>query len=168
MKLTYLYDDQEIIVHAERNQDDVTIEIGDRAYVVSVDAVRDMTVQFHTQEQAYFAHYATMSDTARLVALNGNVYQLTKKDRRQAARQLDHAHIPQDVTAPMPGQIIEVQVSVGDEVIEGQPLVIMEAMKMEYTLRAPQDGTITAIHYEKGQQVDLGATLVDIEDKADN
>jgi acetyl-CoA/propionyl-CoA carboxylase biotin carboxyl carrier protein len=59
------------------------------------------------------------------------------------------------VTSPMPGTVTVVQVSVGDEVTAGTPLLVVEAMKMEHVLTAPVDGTVTALPVTAGQQVRL-------------
>jgi len=64
------------------------------------------------------------------------------------------------LTAPMNGTMISVLVKVGDHVEKDQPLVIMEAMKMEHTIRAPQDGYIEAIYFNEGEMVDGGAELL--------
>ena len=68
------------------------------------------------------------------------------------------------MTAPMPGKILEILCDVGDEVEEGQTLIVMEAMKMEHRIAANSSGSITAIHHEIGEQVEAGATLIDIEE----
>jgi propionyl-CoA carboxylase alpha chain len=62
--------------------------------------------------------------------------------------------------APMPGTVVRVEVAEGDEVAEGQTLVILEAMKMEHTLRAPHAGTVTEVRCAPGNQVDADAVLV--------
>jgi acetyl-CoA/propionyl-CoA carboxylase, biotin carboxylase, biotin carboxyl carrier protein len=67
------------------------------------------------------------------------------------------------VRSPMPGVVVAVAVAVGDAVADGQPVVSVEAMKMEHTLRAPFAGTVTEVHVEPGRRVDLGAPLVVIE-----
>ena len=64
------------------------------------------------------------------------------------------------VTAPMPGNILKVSVSVGDRVAEGQALVILEAMKMENEIMAPCAGTVTQVLISKGATVDTGAAMV--------
>jgi biotin carboxyl carrier protein len=66
--------------------------------------------------------------------------------------------------APMPGKIIKVLVKNGDAVKAGQPIVVMEAMKMEHTLSAPHDGTVGALAVEPGQQVEGGAVIAVIEE----
>ena len=64
------------------------------------------------------------------------------------------------VTAPMPGNILKVNVNVGDKVKEGQCLVVLEAMKMENEIMAPKNGTVTQVVVSKGSTVDTGAPLV--------
>jgi propionyl-CoA carboxylase alpha chain len=65
--------------------------------------------------------------------------------------------------APMPGSILRVIVGVGDLVVAGQPLLAMEAMKMEHQVVSPVAGTVVEIFVEAGQQVDSGQPLVRIE-----
>ncbi|WP_461534835.1 acetyl/propionyl/methylcrotonyl-CoA carboxylase subunit alpha [Spongorhabdus nitratireducens] len=65
--------------------------------------------------------------------------------------------------APMPGTIVEVLAKAGTEVTQDTPLVIMEAMKMEHTIRAPANGVVTAIHFNAGEQVEQNAVLIDFE-----
>ncbi|MGA1599900.1 MAG: biotin/lipoyl-containing protein, partial [bacterium] len=64
------------------------------------------------------------------------------------------------LTAPMPGSITRVWVGVGDAVKRGEPLVTMEAMKMEHTLVAPEDSVVESIHYTEGMLVPAEAQLV--------
>jgi biotin carboxyl carrier protein len=65
--------------------------------------------------------------------------------------------------APMPGSILRVIVSAGDAVVAGQPLLAMEAMKMEHQVVSPVAGTVAEVFVEAGQQVDSGQPLVRIE-----
>jgi 3-methylcrotonyl-CoA carboxylase alpha subunit len=67
------------------------------------------------------------------------------------------------VRAPLPGKIIDLRVKAGDRVSKGQPLLVLEAMKMEHTLAAPADGTVKTVRYAVGEQVVEGAELVEFE-----
>ena len=67
------------------------------------------------------------------------------------------------ITAPMPGKLIQVFTEVGAAVAKGDPLVVLEAMKMEHTLTAFTDGIIEDIFFEVGDQVDEGTVLVRLE-----
>jgi 3-methylcrotonyl-CoA carboxylase alpha subunit len=64
------------------------------------------------------------------------------------------------LTAPMPGKVVAVLAAQGQDVKKGEPLVIMEAMKMEHTIAAPHDGTVDEILYAVGDQVADGAPLL--------
>ena len=70
---------------------------------------------------------------------------------------------PQRLNAPMPGKVIRVLVQVGDRVGPRQPVVVVEAMKMENELRASRDGTVSEIHAREGMSVDAGALLIVIQ-----
>jgi propionyl-CoA carboxylase alpha chain len=65
--------------------------------------------------------------------------------------------------APLPGAVTKVLVAVGDAVVEGDGLLVLEAMKMEHTLRADGAGTVSEVRCEPGQQVDVGDLLVALE-----
>lgn len=67
------------------------------------------------------------------------------------------------VSAPMPGKIVKTLCKVGDKVHKGQVLVAMEAMKMEYSLKADRDGVVKTVSCTPDQQVELGAILVSLE-----
>ncbi|MFT5065905.1 MAG: 3-methylcrotonyl-CoA carboxylase alpha subunit [Reinekea sp.] len=70
------------------------------------------------------------------------------------------------VTAPMPGLIQDVAIAKGDQVTQGQRLVVLEAMKMEHILRAPRDGTVQGVSATIGGQVSAGDILVALEPEA--
>ncbi|CAK0760683.1 Biotin carboxylase / Biotin carboxyl carrier protein [uncultured Gammaproteobacteria bacterium] len=67
------------------------------------------------------------------------------------------------LTAPMPGRVVAVLVEAGAKVSKGQPLVVLEAMKMEHTLKAPSDGTVLSIRHAVGEQIEDGAELIEFE-----
>jgi 3-methylcrotonyl-CoA carboxylase alpha subunit len=64
------------------------------------------------------------------------------------------------LTAPMPGKVIAFLAAAGDTVTQGQPLAVMEAMKMEHTISAPRDGTVAELLYAVGDQVNEGSELL--------
>jgi 3-methylcrotonyl-CoA carboxylase alpha subunit len=73
------------------------------------------------------------------------------------------AHDVGRLTAPMPGKVVSFAVKAGDVVTKGQPLAVMEAMKMEHTIAAPADGTVAELLYAPGDQVAEGAELLKIQ-----
>jgi biotin carboxyl carrier protein len=85
------------------------------------------------------------------VAVNGR--------RRWGRKDVGGAAGPMRLAAPMPGKIIRVLVKPGDVVNARQPLIVIEAMKMENELRAAGPGKVTEVHAVEGQSVDAGALL---------
>lgn len=67
------------------------------------------------------------------------------------------------IKAPMPGSIVDVLVSVGETVSEGDTLLILEAMKMDNEIMATRDGKITEVNVSKGQTVNAGDSLISLE-----
>ena len=68
--------------------------------------------------------------------------------------------------APMPGSVLRVGAAVGDAVTAGQPLIWLEAMKMEHTITAPADGVLVELNVEPGRQVEVGAILARVDSPA--
>lgn len=66
------------------------------------------------------------------------------------------------VRSPMPGKIVSVSATVGASVAKGQPVLVLESMKMENTIASPIDGTVSAVHVAAGDAVQHGQTLVEI------
>lgn len=64
------------------------------------------------------------------------------------------------ITAPMPGTIVDIMVKVGDSVEKGQLVAVLEAMKMETEILAPDAGTVTEVHIAKSATVNLGDAIV--------
>jgi pyruvate carboxylase subunit A/propionyl-CoA carboxylase alpha chain len=75
----------------------------------------------------------------------------------------DSAVAQGSLLAPMPGSVLRIGAAVGDAVTAGQPLVWLEAMKMEHTVTAPADGVLVELDVEPGQQVDVGAVLARVD-----
>ena len=69
----------------------------------------------------------------------------------------------ESINAPMPGNILSVNVAAGDTVKKGQVLMVLEAMKMENEIMAPRDGKVTAVAVAKGAAVESGALLCTIQ-----
>ena len=110
------------------------------------------------------------------ITVNGNVYEVTVEEGFTGAASTPKAAAPAPkaapapaapagaagavaVTAPMPGKILGVKASAGQAVKRGQVLLILEAMKMENEIVAPQDGTVATINVAVGDSVEPGATL---------
>lgn len=85
-----------------------------------------------------------------------------QKQQSQTPSPAATASAANTMPAPMPGTILKVLVNVGDTVSENQPLMILEAMKMENEIVAGMAGTVSAIHVSSGQTVNAGDNLITI------
>lgn len=93
------------------------------------------------------------------VSVNGTIYNITV-ERKPQPPLIPGGGRPYTLTAPMPGEIAEVFVLPGDEVKEGDRLLVLEAMKMENDLLSPVNGVVSEVRVEKGMQVEAGQVLV--------
>jgi len=101
-----------------------------------------------------------------LASLTGRTVPVVVNGRRtgRAAADTDTgAHGEQRVTAPMPGRIVRVLVAAGDAVEARQPIVVVEAMKMENELRSPKSGRVKEVVVAAGASVEAGRVLVVID-----
>ncbi|MFQ6007335.1 MAG: acetyl-CoA carboxylase biotin carboxyl carrier protein subunit [Candidatus Zixiibacteriota bacterium] len=86
-----------------------------------------------------------------------------KTDALFARGAIDHGGEKDKVFAPMPGKIVKIMVNIGDTVVEKQPLVIVEAMKMENQVNSRAKGKVKAIHFSAGDQVDTESPIIELE-----
>jgi biotin carboxyl carrier protein len=98
------------------------------------------------------------------VWLDGDVAVASVDGRRSKRRHADRrAEGAQEILAPMPGRVVRLLVGVGDAVEARQPVVVIEAMKMENELRAPKAGRVTQVAVSQGAPVEAGRVLIVIE-----
>lgn len=116
----------------------------------------------------------SVSETNAQVTVNGASYEveMIKEEKTQdpiyqrpsipALEAAPHAEADKSLKSPLPGMILAIKVKIGDTVREGQPVAVLEAMKMENEILSEHDGIVTGIHVEKGETVLEGATIVTI------
>jgi 3-methylcrotonyl-CoA carboxylase alpha subunit/acetyl-CoA/propionyl-CoA carboxylase biotin carboxyl carrier protein len=125
--------------------------------------VREVSAENHVLELDIDGHRARAVVNVQPhiveVSFQGQRFVLTGPDRLA-----DHETVSDGtITAPMPGTVLEIRVAEGEQVEEGQVLGMMEAMKMELSLKAPFAGTVTSVAGMAGEQVPLGAALFVVE-----
>lgn len=101
------------------------------------------------------------------VKINGSFYNIQIADQfDQLVERLGLSAVSsskiRDVKAPMPGLVLDINVAAGQEVIKGDKLVILEAMKMENVIKSEGEGVVKEIHVEKGATVDKGQMLIEM------
>lgn len=104
-------------------------------------------------------------DEGKTVVIDGFTYDLVDEDvlAQSVSGRKSAAKKPLEVTPPMPAVVVKINVGPGEAVTEGQPVVVVSAMKMETTLYAPFDGVVTSVNTAEGDKVMPGDILVDIQ-----
>ena len=138
-RVTCTLDGREVVCHLSGSQlDDVGVTLDDNQFWAQIDG-----------------------DTVWLGAqrLRAEVVDLRTLTLRRAKEATQQTNGPLPVPSPMPGRVAAVLVQAGQQVREGEPLMVIEAMKMENELRAPKAGVVTELSAHLGATVEMGAIL---------
>lgn len=111
-------------------------------------------------DQQHRIAYGVATGHERMVHVDGQHYAMSVVDARAKTRK--RASSGGDLTAQMPGQVTDVRVSDGESVSASQVLLVMEAMKMEIRVLAPNAGVIKRVLVQKGQVVERGQLLIEV------
>ena len=137
----------------------------DQAY--SLEVLNDGRYLLRVGLKTYTVDDITIENRVVHLSLNGQRYSVGIKDEQ--ALLLESLGFTQQLAtaqnalkAPMPGKILDVLHQKGDKIKKGDPLVILEAMKMENELTSPSDGEIDLVHVQPGDSVEKNATLIEI------
>jgi biotin carboxyl carrier protein len=142
------------------------VRLGDRVH--RVDAFRHDygTLSLIVDTASYTATFDERGDQVR-VRVRNSVFplEILSEQRLRMRRAAGTLTVEgrQLVTAPLPGRVLKVLVARGDAVKQGQPLLVLEALRMENELRSPRDGTVAEVEVEAGQDVASGAKLLAVE-----
>ena len=150
-------------VNVHRADGHFVVSVDDRAWTVDAARVDGHTLSLlvgSSSQEITMAADATPGQLA--VAIKGVPLSVTVNGRRRWGRKDDGGAGggPQQLIAPMPGKIVRVLAKVGVHVQPRQPLVVVEAMKMENELRATRSGVVSELLVQEGQSVDAGALLL--------
>ena len=138
------------------------VAVDGRELDVAAVSVRDGVVGFALDGVQRRAHVA-VSGVERHVVVDGRVLVLRLADEDRDDPTDDPADAGPHLRAQLPGRVVKLLVAEGDVVTAGQPLIILEAMKMETEVAAPRGGRVARIHVEAGRILALGDPLLDLD-----
>ncbi len=165
MKLVCRIGEENLDVTVERHGAGYRVVIGDRSYEVDLANAnhRLRSIVLGENRQYLVSHHR--EGVRHEISFADNTVHLDMFDPLSMKRRRleDEADGESHVRAIMPGRVVKVLVSEGDEVSKGQGLLILEAMKMENELGSPRDGTVASIAVEEGQPGESGDELVALE-----
>ncbi len=162
MKKTYQHQNQAYTVDVQPGQHGkIHLVMDHTAHQVEVLRTQGSRLIFATEKNTVEAWVVT-SGRDIWVAVGGKTYRLqkTSPNRRGAA---ESAAAQNALYAPMPAQVREIQVQAGQEVVQGQTLLILEAMKMEIRIQSPQPAVVVKVLVSSEQIVEKDQLLVELE-----
>ena len=160
MEYLFKRDGESHTVRVVERGDGFEVQVGERRYGVRVEALDATTLALWVDGAFHRVRHAAQG-AERWLTVDGDPFHATRMARRRRAQQGGDAS--GTLAATMPGQIVAVRVQEGEQVERGQVLVLMEAMKMELRVVAPQGGRVGRVLVAEGDAVERGQTLVTLE-----
>ena len=140
--------------------------------ISQLDFVKESDTTFHIlkNNQSFRAEIieANFAKKTFFLKINGTPYHIKLEDEfDQLVNQLGLSAVStqkvSDVKAPMPGMVLEVAAEIGQEIKKGDPLLILEAMKMENVIKSVGEGVVKAIHIKQGEALEKGQLMIEME-----
>jgi biotin carboxyl carrier protein len=167
MKLVYLLNNQSYSLTADRAGDGFEIDLNGELRRIQVIAVAPPRITFLYQEKIVTAR-VVRDGKRRWIHIDGTTFVVEREDattRRTHTQGMREGRGSGLVIAPMPGQVRAVLVSEGNLVSEGQPVLLLEAMKMEIRVNAPHAGRVASLTVKQGDRVEREQVLVEISEE---
>ncbi|MAZ90003.1 MAG: hypothetical protein CL693_20390 [Cellvibrionaceae bacterium] len=159
MQPKYIIDDTEYLVTPIRRTDSIVLDINGHT--------QDVRLKWHDEHYGEITiagkpsqFYAAQDEDRLYIHIDGKVWEVNIADEFGATQ--DDGNSSGNVTAPMPGVVIEVAVNQGDSVNQGDTVMLIESMKLQTEIKASVTGTVTSIGSEAGASFNKGAVLVSI------
>ncbi len=161
MKVSLNIDGEGKEVTVERKGDGYTVTVDGRAYDVSSASISDGVLNFFIGRHSYRA-FVSGNERGTYISLDGRDHLVRDEEAADTSEKRTHHHGDGTVEAPMPGNIVAVTIQEGDMVKAGDPVVILESMKMQNEITSPVSGEVEKVNCKVGDQVAFNDVLVEI------
>jgi biotin carboxyl carrier protein len=160
MNQTFLIDGvEEQVFIVNKNDDQITLKFNDQEYCFKVK--RNVGTATYVEYKGKLIKIDTVDISgAKQVFALGKSMMISKKSLKRSSSEVN---LEGSLISPMPGKIFKVLKSAGEEVIKGETVLILEAMKMEHPIKATNDGVIKKILFNEGELVSGGVQLVELD-----
>lgn len=163
MELNYEYNGHQYAIKVEKKGgkgSEYSIAYDGKNYAASASEIKPGYLNIRLNEQLIKCVISNEKEN-RFVFLNGDIFQI--KRIQPTARKLEKKEEKEGLASPISGKIVSVKVEEGSIVKKGDVLMVIEAMKMEYPIKAPHDGKVKKINFKINDQIEMGATPLYIE-----
>lgn len=157
LELSYEYNNHVYKITAERTKDAYLITFNGRTYPVTASKIKSGYFKIKLDGKMIKAVVAEGNES-KFVFLDGNVFNMKRVlPTQKRIEKEDELH------SPISGKVVNVKVEEGISVKKGDVLMVIEAMKMEYLIKAPYDGIVKKIYLNVDEQIDMGMIPIEIE-----
>ena len=163
MKYFFLVGQKEVSVGLGTATDGrIRASIGDKTYDVSAEFIGQEEIILNVDGRIFniIIHSNSLSHS---VFVNGRLFRIEKRSALKTLGEERARQRKRDVKITMPGRVVQVIRKAGNEVQEGEPVLVLEAMKMQNEIKAPQSGRLTKVNVDAGDYVEAGSILFTIE-----
>jgi len=162
MFINYEYENHVYNVSVERRQDQYFVTYDNTEYKVKTDEIKPGHLKIKLGDRIIKC-IITKGDKDKFVFVEGDVFKVrnieltgAKKTKKKEKRNLN---------SPISGKVVSIKIKDGDKVKKGDVLMIIEAMKMEYLIRAPYNGKVKKINFKEKDQIEIGQNTVEVTKK---
>jgi len=163
MDFSFWLNDKEFrLSFEEKTENNILVSLDKRKYRVSVEFLSSDEILLNIDGKIY--NIIINSNSLYFsVCVNGKFFRIERKSAlRILERKVDKPK-KQDIRTSMPGRVVKFFVEEGSKVKEGQPILVLEAMKMQNEIKSPQSGIVTKINPKAGDSVETGSLLFSVE-----
>ncbi len=162
MNVSFWLDGREFSLNLTQTKtNDIRVSLGNKTYGVSVEFIGKEEILLNIDGKIHNV-MVEANTTSYTVYVNGQCFQIEKKSALQILGPKAGKQRMANVQTSMPGRIVKVLMNEGDEVEEGQAVMILEAMKMQNEIKSPRSGRLGKIGPQAGDSVETGALLFTI------
>ena len=136
--------------------------VGDTAHDVLAELIGQEEILLNVDGRIFnvIVHSNSLSHS---VFINGRLFRIEKRSALKILKEEKGRQKKRDVKTTMPGRVVQVLAAPGDGVQEGQPVLLLEAMKMQTEIKAPQAGLLARVCFRAGEYVEAGSVLFTVE-----
>lgn len=151
-------------VTIEKRENNYYVTYDNTEYKISAEEIKPGHLKIDIGNRLLKA-IVTEGEKEKFVFIDGNVFKVKPVELTGRRKKNKKDSDESDLDSPISGKIVNVKVKNGDDVKKGDVLIVIEAMKMEYLIRAPYKGTVKKIYFQENDQVEIGQTTIEIAKK---
>lgn len=155
---------QQVSVELEQSGPRIVARVGNRDYDLEFFSPEEGVYTFLDGDRVYEANVSSVDDTSLRVLIGSRVFATKIIDRKHRRSSVEHTiEGRQNLVAPMPGRVVRVLHSAGDEVAAGEGVIVVEAMKMQNEIKSPKSGRVVEVRVVEGATVNANQVLAVVE-----